>query len=163
WTAGEIGTISAAIGILVRFLADHSDLQRKLRADPSLLPYAIDEILRIHGPQVTNRRVTRCPVELGGKKLKEGERVTINWVSANRDEEVFEEAETFKFGRDVSKNLLYGAGIHVCPGAPLARLRMRLFMGRRRRESGEIRLDESRPEPAAYPASGFATVMVRIQ
>src|SRR5215469_15508540 len=65
WTAGEIGTISAAVGILVHYLAEHTDLQRQLREKPELLAAAIEEILRIHGPLVSNRRITKLPVEIG--------------------------------------------------------------------------------------------------
>ena len=72
WTVGEVGTISAAVGILTHYLADHGDLQRQLRAQPSLLPEAIDEILRIHGPLVANRRSTTRPVEIGGRTVAAG-------------------------------------------------------------------------------------------
>lgn len=156
WTAGEIGTISAAVGILAAFLAEHPDLQSQLRLNKSLLPYAIDEILRIHGPLVTNRRITKCPVDIGGKRIGAGERISINWVSANRDEKVFQDSEVFRFNRDVSKNLLYGAGIHVCPGAPLASLEMRVFMEELLTSTSKITLDSEAPSLAVYPSSGFS-------
>jgi cytochrome P450 len=163
WTAGEIGTISAAIGILVEFVAKHPDLQKKLRSEQNLLPYAIDEILRIHGPLVANRRVTTRPVEIGGKKIATSERISLNWISANRDERVFEEPEEFRFGRDTSKNLLYGAGIHVCPGAPLANLELRVFMEEFLSGTLQVVLQETAPRLAVYPASGFATLPTRIE
>ena len=78
WTVGEVGTISAAVGILVHFLAEHPDLQQQLRDRPSLLPPAIDEILRIHGPLVANRRITTRPVEIGGRNLDAGERISLD-------------------------------------------------------------------------------------
>lgn len=159
WTAGEIGTISAAVGILARFLAEHPALQEEIRAKRDSLNYTIDEILRIHGPLATNRRVTTKAVEIGGKKLSAGERISLNWISANRDEEVFEHADQFKFGRDQSKNLLYGAGIHVCPGAPLAQLEMRVFMEQLLDATKEIRVpSEETAIYAQYPATGFATL-----
>jgi cytochrome P450 len=159
WTAGEIGTISAAVGILARFLAEHPALQEEIRAKRDSLNYAIDEILRIHGPLATNRRVTTKAVEIGGKKLSAGERISLNWISANRDEEVFEHADQFKFGRDQSKNLLYGAGIHVCPGAPLAQLEMRVFLEQLLDATKEIRVpSEETAIYAQYPATGFATL-----
>jgi cytochrome P450 len=158
WTAGEIGTISAAVGIVLWHLAEHPDLQGKLRSDNSLLPYAIDEILRIHGPLPANRRVTTRPVEIGGRKLEAGERLLLNWILANRDEAAFEDPETFRFGRDPSKNLLYGAGIHVCPGAPLARMELRVFMEEFLKHASHICVHEKAPTPAVYPASGFAVL-----
>ncbi len=118
WTAGEIGTISAAVGILVHYLAEHRDLQRRLRAQPNLLAAAIEEILRIHGPLVSNRRITTRPVEIGERKIGADDRVTLMWTSANRDERVFDEPDTCRLERDQRKNLLWGAGIHICPEAP---------------------------------------------
>jgi cytochrome P450 len=163
WTAGEIGTISASAGILVQFLAANAELQATLRAGPGLLPEAIDEILRIHGPLVTNRRLARKDAQIGGKTIPAGERLTLNWVSANRDEAVFEAADEFRFGRDPSKNLLYGAGIHVCPGAPLARLELRVFMEEWFRSFEGFELDPERPPGLAmFPSSGFSTLCLRV-
>jgi hypothetical protein len=162
WTAGEIGTISAAVGIVAAHLAEDPGLQEKIRADRSLLLYAIDEILRIHGPLVTNRRVTKCPVEMGGKRIGAGERISINWVSANRDEKVFPEADKFRFGRDQSKNLLYGAGIHVCPGAPLASLEMRVFLEQLLLATRFISFSAKKVVPAVYPASGYSELHLEI-
>lgn len=164
WTVGEIGTISAAIGILVHYFSEHADLQQRLRAEPSLLPAAIDEVLRIHGPLPANRRITTRAVEIGNRKIGARERISLIWVSANRDGRVFEDPETFRLDRDPDVNLLYGKGIHVCPGAPLARLEMRVVMeelfGRTTRfkpASG------GPPTKAVYPTSGFATLPIRFE
>jgi cytochrome P450 len=164
WTVGEIGTISAAVGILAQYLADHSALQKQLRAKPALLPAAIEEILRIHGPLVANRRITTRSVEIGGRKIEAGERITLMWISANRDESVFEDPDSFRLDRDQSRNLLWGAGIHACPGAPLARLELRVFMEELLSRTGEIAtVPEKAPALAVYPASGFATLPLRIR
>ena len=164
WTVGEIGTISAAVGILVHYISEHADLQQRLRTQPSLLPDAIEEVLRIHGPLVANRRITTRPVQIGGREIGAGERISLMWISANRDGRVFEEPEAFRLNRDPAANLLYGAGIHVCPGAPLARMEMRVAMeellGR------TIRIDpipDRPPTNAVYPASGFATLSLRVR
>ena len=164
WTVGEIGTISASVGILVQYLAEHPELQTQLRAQPNLLPPAIEEILRLHGPLVMNRRVTTRPVEIGGKKIGAGERISVNWISANRDEAAFEDAHAFRLDRDQSKNLLYGAGIHYCPGAPLARLELRVFLEELLARTRELTLmPEKSPAIAVYPASGFATLPLRVR
>lgn len=164
WTVGEIGTIAASVGILIEFLAHHGDWQTQWRQDASQLPDAIEEILRIHGPLVTSRRVATCPVEIGERQIATGERFTLNWVSANRDETVFADPDSFRLDRDPSKNLLYGAGIHVCPGAPLARLEMRVFLEELLSHSTAIVPDLARePVYARYPASGFATLPVKIR
>lgn len=164
WTVGEVGTISAAVGILAHYLAQHADLQQQLRAQHSLLPAAIDEILRLQGPLPANRRVTTCPVEIGGRKLDAEARISLIWIAANRDDRVFEDPEAFRLDRDPSKNLLYGAGIHVCPGAPLARMELRLMIEELLERTTSIQLvGDKAPTNAVYPASGFATLPLRIE
>lgn len=163
WTVGEIGTLSASIGILLEYLAKHAELQMQLRRDAALLPTAIDEILRIHNPLVNNRRVTTCPVKIGDRQLGAGDKVSVNWISANRDESVFELADQVCLDRDPSKNLLYGAGIHVCPGAPLARMELRVFLETLFQSTSKIApLPNVTPVLETYPASGFSSVVLRM-
>ena len=164
WTVGEIGTIAAAVGILAQWLAEHGDVQAQLRENSALVPAAIEEILRMHGPLATNRRVTTCPVDLGGRSIGAGERVTIHWTSANRDGHVFDQPDTFRLDRDQSANLLYGAGIHVCPGAPLARMELRVAL--QALLSATSRWQPalgSGAVPAVYPASGFSSLRLLVQ
>ncbi len=164
WTVGEVGTLSASVGILLHWLAAHPDWQRRLRERPELLPPAIDEILRIDGPLVANRRITRAPVELGGRQLDAGERLSINWVAANRDARAFDAPDAFRIDRDPALNLLYGAGIHVCPGAPLARLELRLLMEELLARSTHIELPAGEtPVRAIYPDAGYASLRIRLQ
>lgn len=163
WTVGELSTISASIGILAHYLAERPDLQQRLREDVSLLPAAIDEILRIHAPLISNRRITTRPVEISGKQLPAGTRLTLMWASANRDEAVFGDPDEFRLDRDPADNLLYGAGVHVCPGAPLARLELCL-VAEELLKGGRIALvPEKAPVNAAYPASGYSTLPLWIQ
>jgi cytochrome P450 len=164
WTVGEVGTISAAVGILAHYLAQHAALQKELRGQPSLLPAAIDEILRIHGPLVANRRITTRPVEIGGQRIAAGERISLIWMSANRDGRVFVDPDEFRPDRDPTKNLLYGAGIHVCPGAPLARMELRVALEEVLKRTIEIQpVPGGCPVNATYPASGFVTLPLRIR
>ncbi|MGB3899962.1 MAG: cytochrome P450 [Mesorhizobium sp.] len=159
WTVGELGTITACVGILAHYLAQKPQLQRQLREEPGLLPAAIDEILRLHAPLISNRRVTTKPVEIGERKIAAGERVTLIWASANRDEIVFGDPDEFRLDRDPAKNLLYGRGIHVCPGAQLARLELRIVMEQLLKDTSEIApAPGCQPAIAIYPASGFSTL-----
>lgn len=159
WTVGEVGTLAASVGILAVYLAQNPALAGRLREDCELLPAAIDEILRIHGPLVSNRRVATRAVEIGGRTIQAGERLSLIWVSANRDDRVFDEPDKFDPPRNAENNLLYGAGIHVCPGAPLARMELRVIVRELLDQAGDIRLDEERaPQNAVYPASGFASL-----
>lgn len=164
WTVGEIGTISAAISILVDYLANHAELQGQLRNQPQLLPAAIDEILRIYGPLATSRRVTTCPVEIGGRNIAAGERITLMWISANRDPRVFKDPNNFRWDRDPTKNLLYGAGVHLCPGAPLARMELRVIIEELLKYSTQIEpVSGKSPAHAVYPASGYSTLPVYLK
>lgn len=162
WTVGEISTIAAAIGVVAQFLAENTDVQQQLRTQPSLLDDAIDEILRLHGPLFANRRLTTRKVEIGGRTIAAGERISLQWVSANRDSGAFTDSESFRLDRDAGANLLYGAGIHVCPGAPLARMELRLAIQALLGATTRIALIAHRaPIPAVYPASGFTAVPVQ--
>ncbi len=163
WTVGEIGTIAASVGILAQFLAAHPEVQRQLRDDPELLWQANDEILRIHGPLVDNRRLTTCPVHFGDRQIPAGQRLTLNWIAANRDPEVFPDPDRFSLERDPAQNLLYGAGIHVCPGAPLARMELVIVMRSLLQHSRELSLIAEQPATlATYPASGYASLPLRL-
>ncbi|HEX7012747.1 MAG TPA: cytochrome P450 [Steroidobacteraceae bacterium] len=161
WTVGELATLSACAGILVHYLAEHARIQRKLRETPALLPVAIDEILRIHPPLIASRRKTTRSVELGGRCIPAGERVTLMWASANRDEAVFGDPDEFRLDRNPDDNLLYGAGLHVCPGAPLARLELRVLVEELFRHTEQIVLQPDMPPiKAFYPASGYSEAWI---
>jgi hypothetical protein len=161
WTVGELGTIAASVGIIVTYLADHPDVEAQLRADRSAIPAAIDEILRIDAPLIANRRVTSRPVTLAGLPLPTGARVTVMWASANRDDAEFGDPDEFRLDRDPSSNLLYGAGIHVCPGAPLARIELRSFLAAFLAGTERLRpLHDPPPVRATYPAGGYQSAWV---
>lgn len=157
WTVGELGTISSSVSILVSYLAEHPDLRQSLANDSVELSDAIDEILRMDAPLMSNRRVTTRDVEIGGRKIPAGEKITILWASANRDERVFGDPAAFCPHKNRDHNLLYGAGVHVCPGAPLARMELRVLM-----EEFLAAVDTleptpgAQPERAVFPTGGFS-------
>ena len=157
WTVGELGTISSSVSILLSYLAEHPDLRQSLANDTTELPDAIDEILRMDAPLMSNRRITTRDVEIGGRRIPAGEKITILWASANRDEKVFGDPDAFCPHKNRDRNLLYGAGIHVCPGAPLARMELRVLM-----EEFLSAVDilepapDAKPERAVFPTGGFS-------
>jgi cytochrome P450 len=164
WTVGELGTIAASVGIVMHYLAEHPGLQDRLRADPGALPAAIDEILRIHPPLIANRRIATRPVEVGGRRIEARERITLIWASANRDEAVFGDPDAFEPERNQPRNLLYGAGIHVCPGAPLARLELRLLVEALLGRTRLIRpVADKPPVRAVYPGAGFTALPLWVE
>ncbi|WP_435105068.1 cytochrome P450 [Arhodomonas sp. AD133] len=163
WTMGEVGTLAASLGIIVAFLAQRPDIQNELRSKPAAIPDAVEEILRLHGPLPSNRRRTTREVEIGGQRIPAGSRITVMWPAANRDPEAFDEATTYRPDRDQSSNLLWGYGIHVCPGAPLARLELRVALEELLAATTTIEHHpEHAPTPQTYPATGFATLPLRL-
>ena len=159
WTVGELGTIAASVGIVVHAVANDPALQARLRDEPDRIPAAADEMLRARGPLVANRRVARRDVELGGRGISAGDRVRIAWPILNRDERVFEAPDEHRLDRDPNAHLVYGAGIHVCPGAPLARLELRVFLTELLLRTASVAPNPSEaPRYAAPPRGGFARV-----
>ena len=163
WTVGELSTVSASAGIVLHFLAAHPAEQQRLRENPAAIPAAVEEIMRLEDPLVSNRRITACPVHISGRDLPAGSRVTLNWLSANRDEAAFPDAHEYRPERDQSANLVYGAGIHACPGAPLARLELRLLVEEVLAATASIRFADDGTavsENAVYPVAGYSSVRV---
>lgn len=161
WTAGEVATISASVGILAHYLATHPEIQQTLRTEPGRIPYAIDEILRIQGPLLTNRRKTVCPARVVETEIPANEPVTIYWPSGNRDPRSFSDPLAFRWDRDLKDSLLYGAGIHVCPGAPLARMELKLIVEEMLNQTSAITATPAHPSiPADFPLGGFASLWI---
>jgi cytochrome P450 len=163
WIAGH-GTVSAMIGIVLARLATDQELQRRLRNDPGAVAAAIEEIPRVDGPLVANARTTERAVELGGRSIPAGERLSLMWMSANRDPETFDDAGSIRLERDQRANLLYGAGIHYCLGAPLARLEARVTVEAFLARTAAVSLAGDDPlQRETFPGNGFISVPVVIQ
>jgi cytochrome P450 len=126
--AGHETTTSQVTNTLDILLRERSNWN-ELCKDPRLIPNAVEEGLRLYGAVVNWRRRTRCDVELGGMEIPEGSNLLISFTSANRDKSQFPDGDRFDLRRSNSrKHLTFGHGIHVCLGAPLARLEMRIML-----------------------------------
>jgi cytochrome P450 len=118
---------SIALGMVA--LIEHPDQLAALRDDRSLMPSAVEEILRWTTATLYNRRTATRPAELGGQAVAAGDKVTLWWPSANRDELVFDRPFRFDITRDPNPHLTFGHGPHFCLGANLARLEIRVMLG----------------------------------
>ncbi|MFJ8229738.1 cytochrome P450 [Streptomyces sp. NPDC094448] len=128
--AGHETTVNL-IGNGMFALLRHREQFAALRADPSLLPGAIEEFLRYEGPVNTaSLRYTTEPVELSGVVIPEGELVVVSLASANRDNAQYPDGGSLDVHRQAGANLAFGHGIHYCVGAPLARLEAQIAFGR---------------------------------
>jgi cytochrome P450 len=127
-TAGHDTTSSTISGGL-HALIEHPDQLARLREDPGLLPFAVDEMIRWVTPVKEFMRTATADAEVGGVTVKEGEAVLLSYPSGNRDEEVFADPFQFDAGRDPNKHLAFGFGVHYCLGAALARMETTTFVG----------------------------------
>jgi cytochrome P450 len=159
WTAGELATIAAAVGIVVEFLARRPDVQQLLREQPGLRQAAMDEMLRIEAPLLANRRRTTCEVEVAGRRIPANAPVTIDWAAAHRDAGVFDVPDEFRLDRDPADNLLYGRGPHYCPGEGLSRLELGVFLDVLLAALAPFHL-AAPPVRAVPPAAGFSEVRI---
>ena len=109
------------LGSVVVHLSEHPELQQQLREDPSLLPAAVQEYLRLFTPYRGFARTARHDVELGGRNVAKDEPIALAYASANRDEDVFPGGDEFILNRpNIGDHLAFGGGPHRCAGAPLA-------------------------------------------
>jgi cytochrome P450 len=108
-------------------LLQHPDQLDALRADPTLLPSTVEEILRWANPLHYFRRTATEEVELGGQMIAPGEKLAMVYTSANRDEQVFADPHRFDISRDPNPHLSFGTGEHFCLGVHLARMEGRVF------------------------------------
>jgi cytochrome P450 len=125
-TAGNDTTKSMLSSGLHALLA-HPDQLADVRADPTLLPGAVEEVLRWANPLHYFRRTAAEDTELSGTKIAAGQKVAMLYTSANRDEEVFDDPQRFDIRRDPNPHLSFGIAEHFCLGAHLARLEGRVF------------------------------------
>lgn len=117
------------IGSIAVHLSRDQSLQAKLRAQPDLIPEALEEFLRLYTPYRGFARTATCPVTLGGRDIEPGEPIALVYASANRDDAKFEGGSEFRLGREnLSEHVAFGRGPHSCPGAPLARLQLRVAL-----------------------------------
>ncbi|HEX7974120.1 MAG TPA: cytochrome P450 [Anaerolineales bacterium] len=122
-------TTTNLIGNAMLAFAEHPEAWERLRAEPGLLPGAIEEVLRYRSPVQSMFRVTKKEARLGDKTIPAGTSL-LAWIgSANHDEAQFPDAERFDIERTPNRHLAFGQGIHYCLGAPLARLEGRIALG----------------------------------
>lgn len=127
-TAGHDTTSSAMAGGM-QALIDHPDQLARLRGDMSLLPTAVDEMIRWVSPVKHFMRTARTDYELGGKRIKAGDWLMLSYVSANRDEAEFAAPFTFDVGRTPNHHLAFGFGPHFCLGTQLAKMELESLFG----------------------------------
>ncbi|WP_307205888.1 cytochrome P450 [Nocardioides zeae] len=125
--AGHESTMNA-ISMLLWTLATHEEEQSALRADPSLAPKYIEELLRLRTPVQNIARRATCPVDVAGQRIDEGDSVLLSYAAANRDPAKFDRPTEFVPGRSERGHLGFGWGIHQCMGAALVRSELTMLL-----------------------------------
>lgn len=123
-TAGHDTTSSTAAGGFLELIRNPGELA-KLRADPDLMANAVEEMIRWVTPVKHFMRTAMEDYTIRGTTIKAGEAICLHYPSGNRDEEVFEEADVFRADRQVSKQVAFGHGVHLCLGMHLARMEIK--------------------------------------
>ncbi len=137
-------------GMLALF--DHPEQKERLLADPSLMPAAVEEMLRWGSVVMYFRRTATREVEISGQRIGPGEKLTMWYISANRDEEIFPDGDVFDVGRSPNNHVAFGGGgAHFCLGASLARLEIRILFEELLRRLPDI----EQAGPAARLRSNF--------
>jgi len=146
--AGQDTTVQLFAGMM-RYLSDNPGLEDRLRADRSLIPDFIEEVLRLQGTVKSTFRYCRRPVTTGGVAIEPGTHVMLNLAAMNRDPRKFENPEAFDIDRkNLRTHVSFGRGLHACAGGPLARAEARISLEKMLDRFRNIRIDETRHGPA---------------
>jgi cytochrome P450 len=145
-------TTTRLIGWSAKVLADHPEQRAELVADPSLVPTAIEEVLRFESPAPhVGRCIARQDLVVRDTKVPEGAVMVFLLGSANRDDRRFPDGDRFDIHREVSRHLTFGNGIHLCMGSALARMEGRIALEELlvRIPEWDIDLDNARLSPTS--------------
>ncbi len=147
---GGLDTVAATTALFLRRLAMHPDMQESLRSDPSLIPDAIEEFLRVQ-PIVNSSRIAKRDHEIHGVTVRAGERVMGLNLTGNFDPSEFECPRDVRFDRGANRHFTFGGGAHRCLGSHLARKEMAVALGEFLRRVPTFRLKDGVSGPA-YPS-----------
>lgn len=159
------GTTTSSLGIVVSYLAGNLDVQDELRASPAAIPAAVKEILRHDGPLSSMFRTAVKAAEIGGRQIRAGDRVSLMYLSGDRDDEVFPRGDRCEIGRRPRRqDLVFGSGIHTCLGARLARLELRVAVEELLARTQCFRHEQDGAPPRLkWPGNGIRRLQLRFE
>jgi cytochrome P450 len=157
--AGHEATVNVSGNGLLALL-EHPDQLRRLRVDHSLLPTAIEELMRFDSPLQLFERTATEDVEIGGITVGKGQKIAALLGSANHDPAVFAAPETLDVGRTENPHISFGAGVHFCIGAPLARVELQATFGALLDRTSSIELEGEPVRRPEFVIRGLAELPV---
>jgi len=160
YIAGGAETTRTVIGRGLAVLADHPDQWEAAAADPALVPGLVEEVIRWVTPLNNMFRRVTSDDHIGDQPVRAGDRVMLAYPSANRDEAVFADPFRFDIRRDPNPHLAFGAGVHFCVGAPLARMELVESLGLLLRELPGLHLVRGPVSRGTFVLRGFTSVTV---
>lgn len=141
-------TSAKLLGNTMRFIVDQPGLQQQLRRDPSLIPQLLEEVLRLEGSTKMTARLARKDTQIGDLKVPAGTKVMLALSAANRDPRRWDNPEALILDRPkIREHLAFGRGAHVCAGAPLARVEVRIILEKFLEHTTDIDLVEDKHGP----------------
>ena len=161
-TAGH-ETTQSTFGMGVHALLKHPEQLAKLKANPGLLPNAIEEILRYCSPAIHFIRTPDRDIEVGGKQVKAGQHMVMFYPSGNRDESVFTDPDRFDIERTPNRHIAFGTGPHLCLGMHLARLELKVMFEQFLNRVEEIEMVGEPEKVFAIATGGFKHFPVRMK
>ncbi len=123
-----LDTVTASLDCMLSYLAQHPEQRQRLLDDPTLIPHAIEEMLRFESPVSGVVRITTQDTELGGCPIAKGKIVSVVLGSANTDERAWERGNEVDFDREGNRHIAFGGGNHRCLGSHLARMELRVAL-----------------------------------
>ena len=148
FAAGQ-DTSAKLLGNATRYLAENPGMQDRLRADRSLIPAFIEEMLRLEGSTKATFRLAVRNTRIGDMEIAAGQRVFVGLAAANRDPRRWEAPQEFRLDRPrIKEHLAFGRGAHVCAGSPLARAEVRVLLDRFLEHTSAITLSEAHHGPS---------------
>jgi hypothetical protein len=136
-----VDTTWSSIGSSLWHLATHEEDRKRLVAEPELMSTAVEELLRAYAP-VTMARLVTSDVDYKGCPMKAGDKLLMNFPAANRDPEVFADADKVILDRQHNRHVAFGSGIHRCAGSNLARMELKVALEEWLKRIPEFRLAE---------------------
>ncbi len=149
-----LDTVAASLSCIVDWLARHPDQRQRILDDPTILPAAIEELMRFETPVVAGSRYATANFRIGGEQVKAGDTIRVTWAAANLDDASFDDPLAVDFDRAAKRHIAFASGFHRCLGSHLARMELTTILG-----ALHDRIPDYAPDPEREP--GYNNTMIR--